>query len=167
MWVWMVACHKAEPAPVPVPVAPAPVAPVAPVPAAPATPEGDLDAMFKALSAYDGEPACADVEALTAQPVPALLELVRTVKMPPTVPMRAAGCLVDRHAVEAAGELEGWMGSAEALGLARLVADKIDALPPDLAVRLARAGAAGPNATDLGPRLARSARPEVRAVVGP
>jgi hypothetical protein len=158
MWVWVIACHKAEP-----PSAPAPVAPA---PAAPTTPEADLDAMFKALSAYDGEPACADVEALTPQPVPALLELVRTVQMPPTVPMRAAGCLVDRHAVEVADALEAWVGSADTLGLARLVADKIDAVPPEVAVRVAAAAAAGPNAADLGPRLARSARPEVRAAAG-
>src|SRR5262245_44072640 len=126
LFVGWVACHKADPVdavPVPAPVAPAPPVAAAPRPDAPADPAAK-DAMLRALSSRDAV-SCADVEAMTASPVPVLVELVE-VEMPPTVGMRAAGCLVDRHAAEVADRLETWLTTDGNKGLALLVAQKID-----------------------------------------
>lgn len=164
----VVACHK-TPDPVPerppaVAPAPVPVA-VTPSPAPPATPVGGTAPLLIALSSRD-DVSCADVEALVTDPVPALVEVVTTVKMPPSAPMRAAGCLVERHAHEVPEVLEGWMKGDDTKGLALLVSGRLDGLDPELAVRLARAGMSGPWATDLQPAIEKSTVPEVRAVVG-
>jgi hypothetical protein len=166
----VVACHKTpDPGPQPVPAplpaaAPAPVPPVAPALAA-ASASPPPAPMLQALASRD-DVSCVDIEALAPEPVSALVEVVATVKMPPTVPMRAAGCLVERHAHEIPEVIEGWMKGADTKGLALLAAGRLDALDPELAARFARAAMAGPWATDVQPSLEKSALPEVRAVVG-
>lgn len=106
----------------------------------------DRERVVLALSVRDAAPECAAVEALVADPVAVLLDVVANVSMPPTVPMRAAACLLDRHPVEAGDAIVGWMGAASTQGLAKLAASRIDALPADLAARVARAGLDGENA---------------------
>ncbi|MEQ1570177.1 MAG: hypothetical protein ABMA64_31375 [Myxococcota bacterium] len=168
--LWTIAwvgCHKAGPEPE---VAPEPSEAPAPVDAAePVAAEvpASRELLYKAFAVRDGEPVCAEVEALVAEPVPALLDLVRHVSMPPTVPMRAAGCLVERHAAEVPDELEAWVTTDATRGLALLVADRVDLLPTDVAVRVTAAAMAGPHAAELGPRLAASGRAEVRDAARP
>lgn len=165
--LFVVACHKTpDPGPevavAPLP-APAPAAIVEPVvlPSEPAS----AAPLLAALSSRDPV-SCTDVEALVPDPVPALVEVVHTVKMPPSAPMRAAGCLVESHAHEVPDLIEGWMKGADTKGLALLVAGRLDALDPELAARFASAGMAGPWATDVQPALEKSTLAEVRAVVG-
>jgi hypothetical protein len=143
-------------------VAPPPVPAPAP---APAQAETGPDALLRLLSVHDPEPSCAALDALVPDdPVGALVNVVRTVDMPPTAPMRAARCLVVAHAEAAEPELVAWMGDPTAEGLARLVTTEWAALPTPVAVRVATAGLAGPHAAVVRPTLSAAAAPELRAL---
>ncbi|MEQ1501031.1 MAG: hypothetical protein ABMB14_02320 [Myxococcota bacterium] len=128
---------------------------------------GELDAVIRTLSSHDPV-SCDVVEAATRTPVQTLLAVVDTVSMPPWAPMRAAGCLVERHAVEVRGELEGWVIAPDKQGLGRLVLASLDAMPVEVAVpvaRLALAQGADPALAQRKVGAARSA--ELRALVTP
>lgn len=153
--IWALACHKQPEVPVP---------PPAPMPA-PAPVETGRDALIRALSMRDGEPSCAVVEALVPEPVPALIEIVETVTLPPMVPMRAANCLLVGHAEASADALDRWMTSESTRGLAMLVLQRFDSLPAPVAARLAASGLAGPHAADVRPVVEASVMPEVRALL--
>ena len=101
------ACHKQPEA------APAPARAPAPSPES----VDEVTAVHRALSSRDAGPSCAEVEALTSDPVATLTTIVQTVELPPQAPMRAATCLVDRHAEAASELLVGWMGAEETRGL--------------------------------------------------
>lgn len=135
----------------------------------PSQPPADesLSAMIRALSVRDGEPSCAEVEALSPDPVASMRQIVATVQMPPTVPMRAASCLLRGHGAEIEADLLSWVSAPETLGLAQLVAGDIDSLPPDLGKRVAERALAGPLAEKLQPKLAESANAEIKALSGP
>ncbi|MEQ1504615.1 MAG: hypothetical protein ABMB14_20415 [Myxococcota bacterium] len=167
-WGIVAACHKATELPAEPPPVPIPAALIEGAPAAATATPGAVDdgALLRLLSQRDGPPDCAAVEATVPEPVPALLDVVAHVSMPPTAPMSAARCLVLGHAVEVADAIDGWMAGAETRGLAVLVAQNIDAVPLEPAIRFATTGAAGPHAEALTAPLAASARPEIRAVVG-
>lgn len=96
----------------------------------------ELQIVSRMLSARDGEPDCSEVSAAVpdADAVATYLYVVQTVSMPPTVPMRAAACLLDQHAEAAAPQIKAWMDAPETAGLARLVLSRLDRLPEALAV---------------------------------
>jgi hypothetical protein len=151
----------------PKPPADTAVTPLAPVmaPEAPApvtTANADL---VRVLSARDAPPPCSTIDALTPTPVEDLVRVVDTVQMPPYAPMRAAGCLLELHAEEAAPRIDAWMADPASGGLAELTAKAMDALPNDLAVRFAMAGLNGPHHAAITPALEVSAHPDVRALV--
>jgi len=163
--LFCVACKKdpapaAEPALVPVPeVAPSPPAPE---PAAEAAPAG-VDAMVQALSARDRGPACEAVEAMSDTPVEALLHIVDHVPMPPQAPMRAANCVLERHAEAAKDDVLSWVKREDTKGLGKLVLQKLDTLPESIAVDAARVAVAGPLAEDAVEAVQASQREAVRA----
>jgi hypothetical protein len=173
-WAAAGGCHKPAPEASVDPVEPvepveavAPVEAVEPVEAPAPGPDAELDAVVRALSVRDGEPDCAAVVAGLERAAAGLLMVVEQVSMPPTAPMRAAGCLLVHHADDPAVQaavLE-WVVQADTRGLALLVGQRLDSLPLPLAVAAATAGAAGPHAADLAPAIAGSARSEVRAVL--
>lgn len=147
----------------------APPPPPPPARTAPAAPVGEgsgFEAVVRALSMRDGAPPCEQVEALSSDPVADLLRVVDTVAMPPTAGMFAAGCLLDRHAQEVAEPVEAWMGEAGNAGLARLVLQRLDALPAATAVRWVQVGLQGPHAAEVRTAVEASARPELRALLG-
>lgn len=148
--LFALACHK-TPDPVESPVPPAPDA------------SASRDAMVRALSSRDGAPPCEAVEALSSEPVTDLVWIVEHVGMPPAAPMIAATCLLDRHPAEAAAPFEGWLATDGHGGLAELVVQRLDALPLEVAVRLASVGLRGPYDDVVRPAVAASARPELRA----
>jgi len=153
----------------PIPVAteaPAPVESRPPItpPASERTPPPE---MIRMLSARDSAPPCDVIEATSTDPVADLILVVETVPLPPYAPMRAAGCLVDRHATEAADTIESWMTRPEVPALARLVAQGFDTMPAGLALRFAAAGLAGPHRSVVEPFVRSSTHPEVRALVDP
>jgi hypothetical protein len=150
----MLACHKAPPP-----------EPVSPPETTVSGSESERDRLVRALSVRDAPPSCADIEALAADPVPALLDVVNTVQMPPAAPMRAAACLLDGHGSEIGDHIVSWMDRTETRGLAVLAASRIDTLPDDVALRVASAGVAGPNAAALTEHFSASRRAEVRALV--
>ena len=156
MFLVVLGCHK-TPDPVSPPVPPSPE---------PAPAEASRDAMVRALSARDGAPPCAEVEALSADPVGDLVWIVENVGMPPTAPMSAAACLLDRHAEAGAEAFEGWLSTDGHAGLASLVVQRFELLPSPVAVRFASVGLRGPYAESIRPAVAASMRPEVRAELG-
>jgi hypothetical protein len=123
--------------------------------------------MIRMLSARDDAPPCEVIEAASTDPVADLILVVETVPLPPYAPMRAAGCLVDRHAEVAAGTIESWMSSPDVPALAELAAQGFDTMPSGLALRFAAAGLAGPHRSAIEPFVRSSTHPEVRALVEP
>ena len=134
-------------------------------------PAGELTAaqqqMSKALSVRHDPPSCHELEKLSPAPLQDLLVLVNEVQRPSWVGMRAAGCVVNRHGAEAEAELVRWVTSPNTLGLARLVANSIDALPPEVAAKVAAAGLAGIHAEDQRTRLQASELEGVRVLLAP
>lgn len=123
--------------------------------------------MTKALSVRHDPPSCHDLEKLSEEPLADLLVLVNQVQRPSWVGMRAASCVVSRHGAEAEAELVRWVTSPDTLGLARLVANSIDALPPEVAATVATAGLSGMYAEDQRTRLMNSELESVRTLVMP
>src|SRR4030095_2607975 len=87
-------------------------------------------AMVHALSIKDPPPACEQVEALATDPVPLLLRAVDEIPRPPWVAMRAANCLVTRHASSIEAQMTSWMGDSQKKGLGFLALSHLDALDP-------------------------------------
>lgn len=126
----------------------------------------ELAAVVRALSARDGA-SCEAVEALASQPVATLLAVVEEVRMPPYAPMRAAGCLVSRHATAVQPDLERWVVDPQTKGLGRLVLGAFDQMPVAVAVPVARkALSEGTDRELASKRAAAAATPEIRALVG-
>jgi hypothetical protein len=121
--------------------------------------------MLRMLSLRDAAPPCEVIEATSTDPVADLLLVVDTVPLPPYAPMRAAGCLVDRHAEAAAEAIESWMVRPDVPALAELVARAFDTLSSGLALRFAAAGLNGPHRAAVEPFVRGSVHPEVRALV--
>lgn len=128
-----------------------------------AAPHG-VDEVVDALTARHA-PTCAAVEALTEEPVAALLWAVDHVQQPGWVGMRAAQCLVDGHADQVREQLQAWVVDPQLRGLGRLVVAKLDALPEPLALDLAqRALTEGPEPDRTLRTLARARTPALRAL---
>ncbi|MEQ1567668.1 MAG: hypothetical protein ABMA64_18650 [Myxococcota bacterium] len=129
-----------------------------------AAPEG-VDQVVRALSARDGV-TCGEVEALTGTPVETLRAVVDTVAMPPWVPMRAAQCLMEQHAVEVKEDLLVWVSDPAKKGLGFLVLAALDRLPIEVAVPVAqKALAEGPDHERAVAKVGAAAAPELRALV--
>ncbi len=139
--------------------------------AAPDAPETPLPATFdlaiwQALAAREPAP-CERITASSPNPATDLLAVVEQTTMPPWAPMRAADCLVRRHAAEpeVAIALRAWVVDPERLGLGRLVVTRLDELDPAQSLDLARrAWNADHDRPWIARRLARSARAELRAL---
>jgi hypothetical protein len=132
------------------------------------TPSAAFAPAAHALSARDGNFDCSTIEAMTPDPVGLLRELVDHAVRPPWIAMRAADCLVTRHAEAAAADLDAWVADPERLGLGLLVMSRLDRLPEERATFLAaRALEQGPDPVAVRRRLDGSAHPAVRALVTP
>ncbi|MFT5685301.1 MAG: hypothetical protein ACI8RZ_006251 [Myxococcota bacterium] len=160
---------QAEPATPAAPVAEAAASPsaaateVAPAASGPA-PDAAAEAVYRALSIRDPAPSCESVEALTETPVETLLFVVDNAKQPPWAGMRAAECLISRHAVTAEASIKGWVTGPETKGLAILTFNQLDTMPLEVSLSVARAAMAGPEAESARPRIARSTVPEIKAL---
>ena len=125
--------------------------------------------MWQALSARHAAP-CERVTATSTAPAHDLLAIVTHVTMPPWAPMRAADCLILRHAdaPPVAGAMREWVADPERMGLGRLVVTRLDELDETLAVELGtRAWQAGHDRAYVERRLSQSTRSSLRAVVAP
>jgi hypothetical protein len=130
-----------------------------------AAPE-NVDEVVRALSAR--HPAsCEEIESLTPTPADTLLHVVDTVTMPPWAPMQAADCLLRGHATTVRPAIEAWVTDPARKGLGRLALSELDVLPSEVAVPVARAALAGPQADLARERIAVSVHPAVRALGAP
>ena len=155
-----------------------PVAPAAPAaesttsPAAPAAepeasgpePDAAAEAVYRALSIRDPAPTCESIEALTETPVETLLFVVDNAQQPPWAGMRAAECLISRHAVAAQASLTAWVSSPETKGLAILALNQLDTMPLEVSLTVARAALVGPDVESARTRIGRSTIPEIKAL---
>lgn len=153
-------------------VAVGPATEVDPVPEPEASGAPDLaqlQAATRVLSTRDGEPSCAEVEEVLAEtdPVAAYLYIIEMVKMPPTVPMRAAGCLLAGHAEAAAPQIKRWVTEPELKGLGLLVLNRLDQLPEPLAVACVELALSGDLAEDARMAAGDSTHPGVQALITP
>jgi hypothetical protein len=122
--------------------------------------------MIRALGMRDGSPPCSEVEALAAEPVPALAGIAENLDMPPWAGMRAADCLLLGHATASQEHIVGWVGDPETKGLALLALKQLDEMPLDVSLSVATAALAGPHADLARARIAEVQTPEVRALAG-
>lgn len=99
------------------------------------------------LSARDGMD-CARLGQADDELRTALISLTTADDVPPTVPMRAASCLLKRYPGDAVviSEVSRWMRNPAQLGLALLVASHLPDLPLDEARALAAAAGENPDA---------------------
>jgi len=128
-------------------------------------PDADAEAVYRALSIRDPAPSCETVEALSETPVETLLFVVDNAQQPPWVGMRAADCLLTRHAEEAQEAIESWVSHTETKGLAILALNQLDAMPLEIALSVARTALAGPEADTARTRISRATTPEIKALV--
>ena len=126
-----------------------------------------FDATVHALSIKDPPPACEQIEALSPDPVALLLRVVDEIEHPPWVAMRAADCLVTRHAPAIEAQMTSWMGDRQRKGLGFLALGHLDEMEPALATRIATAAMAGPYRDEASVRIARSHVESVRAIATP
>jgi hypothetical protein len=146
----LIGCHApAEPVETP---SRAPVA----YPSPPAW-SADAQRLYERTLVRDPVPSCAVLTADLTEPARALVEVSERAVAPPSSGMRAAACALER-AAEVEPALLRWVGARETLGLALLVLGQLDRLDEALALRLADAALAGPNASEARPRIARSTR---------
>ena len=99
---------------------------------------------------------------MTETPVVDLLFVVEHATQPPWSAMRAAQCLVRRHATAAQPQIESWVSQESTRGLALMTLGLIDSLPTAVALPVAQKALAGPLASDAKTRLLRSEVPELR-----
>jgi hypothetical protein len=81
--------------------------------------------------------------------------------------MRAADCLVTRHAPAIEAEMTSWMGDSQKKGLGFLALGHLHAMEPALATRIASAAMAGPYRDEASVRIARSHVESVRTLAVP
>ena len=130
------------------------------------TPSASQEALVRMLSGRDGAPPCADVEAVGGDVLGDLIAVVDHVQSPPWVGMRAANCVLQGHAGEAAATLELWVTDPELAGLGLLVLGALDQLEVEQAVGLAAAAIErGPDPEGAKKRVLKSEKAEIRAVV--
>jgi hypothetical protein len=122
-----------------------------------------LSDLYRALSQRH-DPGCEAVEATTADPVHALLEMTER-QMPPWVPIRAAACLATRHTDAVRPQLDSWVTDPQTKGLMLTVMGLLDAMPPEHAHALADLAVtrgSDPAAARL--RILRADDPALRAI---
>ena len=123
-------------------------------------------AMIRALSVRDPEPDCAVVEAMVPDPVASLIKVTRDVPQPPWVSLRAASCLVSRHAEEAQDTIRDWVVDEDLRGLATIALQSVDEMPEHVAEDVLRDALAGPFATEAADAAGASERRALRALLG-
>jgi hypothetical protein len=121
-------------------------------------------AAVRAFSLRDASPPCAQIEADLPDPAASLEAIVDHVAMPPWAPMRAAACLVERHADARRVTLESWVGDPARKGLARLVFNRLHLLDTTTAELLAERALLGPLQSDARAAMLRSPSPSVQAL---
>jgi hypothetical protein len=125
-----------------------------------------VDEVVVALSSRHPLP-CPDIEALTPTPADTLLHVVDTITLPPWAPMHAAECLLRGHAVAVRPAIETWVVDPDKQGLGRMVLNRLDVLPTEVSVPVARRALEGPQSELAAQRVAASVVPEVRALSAP
>jgi hypothetical protein len=131
------------------------------------TPTEAEQTLIRALSARDGAPPCAELEALVPEPVESFERVVEHVAMPPWAPMHAAACIIENHAHERADLLASWTTGERTKGLAKLVFHRLHLLDDDQAVELVEAARTGPWAVALDRSLTASPKGWLRDLARP
>ncbi len=132
--------------------------------AATLSPTPGQQALYDALVVRHDPPTCAALDAMSPDPVTDLAWLVDNATAPAWVGMRAAQCLLVGHPVEAQPHFEGWLSTHGHRGLAILFTQRVDELPLPVATSLTRTALAGPERSEVQPRLVQSEVPEIRAL---
>ncbi len=121
---------------------------------------------FRALAARDG----VDCAALPVADAAELAALTDPALSPPWVPMRAAHCLVQRYGAAAEPLLTPWFSDPGRAGLVLVVVDALDAVPADVAARIATAALDAADAdgrSRIVRRIRDSVHPGVSALAAP
>ena len=128
-------------------------------------PTAEQQAVYRALSARDQAPPCADLDKMSADPVATYLFIIDHAQQPPWAAMRAASCLMSLHAEQARPDIERWVVDPDTRGLAILAIDQLDTMPLDIATSIAtKALTQGPDPEGMRKRISRATTPELRAL---
>ena len=133
-----------------------------PIPTERPQPSLSQEKIYRALSVRDPVPSCETVEGMSETPVADLLFVVEHAQQPPWTAMRAAQCLVRRHATTVQPQIESWVSQESTRGLALMTLGLIDSLPMTVALPVAQRALEGPLASDAKSRLLKSALPEIQ-----
>jgi len=109
---------------------------------------------------------CTLIDTLTPTPVSTLLEVVDHATMPPWAPVRATECLVMLHPQDIRDRMLLWVKDPDTRGLASVVYRALDTLPLDLSTEVATAALTGADPNRVKRYLRKSARPELKTLVG-
>lgn len=132
-----------------------------------AAPSAQQARLVEALAVKEPAAPCADVSALTPDPVTDLTWVVENVSAPPWSGIRAAECLVVGHAADARPTLEKWLTEPRLKGLGWVVLKHLDDIDLALAKELAAVSLErGPDPDGTKRRLKRTKSPELRALAG-
>ena len=94
-----------------------------------------------------------------------MLYITEHAQQPPWAGVRAAECLITRHAEDVQPQLEHWVQHTETRGFALLVFNHIDDIPTPVATTIVRTSLAGPLADDARSRLEESNTPEITSIL--
>ncbi len=125
------------------------------------SPTAQEEAVYRALVVRDPAPTCAQLSALTDDPLATLRTIVAHAQMPPWAPMRAASCMLDDHAQQAETDFVQWVTTEQTRGLALLVLGRLDDLPEPVAMRVAQAALAGVHAEAAREHISRLGDPSL------
>ena len=119
--------------------------------------------LVRDLSRRD-ETGCAALERGLVEPVANWLEVIRTVEVPPWVPMRAVTCVIELHPVEIVDSAAIWLSSAQTPGFAILVLERLHLFDEGAARALAESAFEGPHRDMALKRLLASPSPTLKAM---
>ncbi|NCG19916.1 MAG: hypothetical protein GWP91_12980 [Rhodobacterales bacterium] len=131
------------------------------------TPSAQELTLHQALSARHNVPSCEQLEEGIDHPATAWLNLSEHAATPPWVPLRAATCLIKRHAENPAvkNAFLRWVSEERWMGLGKQLLNQLDQLPESHAIEVAtQALANGPASLDAKGRVLNDSRPGVRAL---
>ena len=130
-----------------------------------AQPSPSQTALYDALKARENPPTCDALAKLSPQVADDLIWIMDHAYQPAWVGIRAAHCVLAKHADEKAPEIDTWVTDPERRGLAILTIGFLDKMSDAHIERIAAKALSGPHAADARKHLSESGDPKLMKLV--
>ena len=130
-----------------------------------AKPSPSQTALYDALKARENPPTCETLAKLSPQVADDLIWLMDHAYQPAWVGIRAAYCVLTKHADEKAPEIDTWVTDPERRGLAILTIGFLNKMSDEQMERIAAKALSGPHAADAHKHLSESGDPKLMKLV--